>query len=408
MLRNANGKPRSRPCSTFGLIGSPATGSSRPPRKRVRSMNRLFQLVIFSFLVGASTGPCFAQESSADQSWSETNAQESPNATINPIRTRETHTQTGRQTSDSLSIDNLGPDGRYIPYMDIEKESRQVDDTTVRRIERDYGRGPDGQRMLIQERQEETKTLPDGEQQTVRSVSNPDADGRLQMVQSQLEKSRLLSPGVHEVETTTRTPDPNGGLSPAVYTREVTRQKGNVLTFDQSTSFLDLSGRWQTQEARSGSVTQNSGLETTTEERVFQPNSGGKMITVRRTSKHAVAGPAGRHETEEKYSTDIPGIAGTGRVSLVQRDNINQSTSVGSSVTTRQVEQLTPGSPDGLHITQQEIDVRQATGNGMVDHNNTILTTDANGHVQQVWVEFGKTDRPSALTIGTRGSDDHR
>jgi hypothetical protein len=372
-------------------------------------MNRLFQFVIFSFLIGESVHPCFAQENSANQSWSATSAQESPNATINPIRVRETHTQTGQQTSDSLSIDNLGPDGRYIPYMDTEKESKRVDDTTVRRIERDYGRGPDGGRMLIQERQEEIKTLSDGEQQSVRSVSNPDADGRLHMVQSQLENSRLLAPGVREVETTTRTPDPNGGLSPAVHTREITHQNGNVLTFEKSTALLDLSGRWQIQEVRAGSVTQNSGLETTTEERILQPNSDGKMTTLQRTNKHAVAGPAGKRETEDKYSTDIPGIAGTGGLRLVQRENIDQCTSVSSSVTTREVEQLTPGSPQGgLHVTQREIDVRQATGDGLVDHRNTILTTDSNGHVQQVWVEFGKTDKPSSLTIDTRAPDDHR
>jgi hypothetical protein len=371
-------------------------------------MNRLFQFVIFSFPIAALAHPCFAQENSADQSWSATNAQESPNATINPIRVHQKHTQTGQQSSDSLSIDTVGPDGRYIPFLETEKESKRVDDTTVRRIERDYGRGPDGQRTLIQEREEETKALPDGEQQTVRSVSNPDADGRLQMVQSQLENSRLLAPGVREVEITTRTPDPNG-LSPAAQTREITRQNGNELTFEKSTSLWDGSGRWQTQEVRSGSVTQNSEIETTTEERVFQPNSDGNMTSVRRTSKRSVAGPAGRRETEEKYSTDIPGVAGTGRLRLVQRENINQNTSVGSSVTARQVEQLTPGSSEGgLHVTQQEIDVRQANGGGLVDRRNTILMTDPNGHVQQVWVEFGKTDRPSALTIGTRDPDDHR
>jgi hypothetical protein len=371
-------------------------------------MNRLFQFAIFSSLIGMLLHPCCAQESSAEQSWSATNAQESPNATINPIHVRETHTQTGQQTSDHLSIDNLGPDGRYIPYLDTEKETKRVDDTTVRRIERDYVRGPDGQPMLIQERQEETKTLPDGQQQTVRSVSNPDADGRLQMVQSELENSRLLAPGVREVETTTRTPDPNGGLSPAVHTREITRQNENGLAFEKSTSLLDLSGRWQTQEVRSGSVTQNSGLETTTEERIFQPNVDGKMMAVRRTSKHTVAGPAGESETKEKYSTDIPGVAGTEQLSFVQRETSNRNTSVGSSVTTREVEQVTPGSPSvGLHVTQQEIEVRQAIGNGLVDHRNTILATDSNGHVQQVWVEFGETDKPSALTVGARGPDGH-
>jgi hypothetical protein len=372
-------------------------------------MNRWLPIVISPFLIAGLVHPCFAQENSADQSWQATNAQQSPNATINPIRVRQTHAHTGQRSRDSLSIDTVGPDGRYIPYMDAEKESEQVDDTTVRRIERDYGRGPDGQRMLIQERQEETKTLVDGEQQTVRSVSNPDADGRLQMVQSQVENSRLLAPGVRVVETTTSIPDPNGGLSPAVHTREITRQNGDGLTFEKSTSFLDLSGRWQTQEVRAGSQTQNSGLETTTEERVLQPNSDGKMTTVRRTSKHTVASPGGKRETDEKYSTDIPGIAGSEHLSLVQRENIHQKASVGSSVTSREVEQVTPGSPEGgLRITQQEIDVRQATGDGFVDQRNTILMTDSNGRVQQVWVEFGKTDKPSALTIGTHGPDDHR
>jgi hypothetical protein len=374
-------------------------------------MNRLFQFVILSSLIGMLFRRCCAQENHpADQSWSATNAQESPNATINPIRVRETHTQTGQQTSDHLSIENLGPDGRYVLYMDTEKESKRLDDTTVRRIERDYGRGPDGQRMLIQERQEETKTLPDGQQQTLRSVSNPDADGRLQMVQSELENSRPLAPGVREVETTIRTPDPNGGLSPAVHTREITRQDENGLTLEKSTSFLDLSGRWPTQEVRSGSVIQNRELGTTTEEHVFQLNADGKLTAVRHTSKHAVAGPAGKRETEEKYSTVVPGVAGTEQMSFVQRENINQHTSLSSSVTTREVEQVTPGSPrGGLHVTQREIEVRQAIGNGLVDHRNTILTTDSNGHVQQVWVEFGETDKPSALTIGARGpDDDHR
>ena len=63
-------------------------------------------------------------------------------------------------------MQTLGPDGRYVPYSQTEKESVRVDATTVRTVERTFGTGPDGQRVLVQESREETRDLPGGEKMT--------------------------------------------------------------------------------------------------------------------------------------------------------------------------------------------------------------------------------------------------
>ena len=121
---------------------------------------------------------CLAQDTSGNTAaWTYSGQQQDPNGVMNPTRTRETHTEVAGRIIDRTSIETLGPDGRYVPYSDTEKESVRVNDTTVRNIERTFGRGPDGQRTLVQEKQEESRNLPDGEKKNVRTTLNPDANG---------------------------------------------------------------------------------------------------------------------------------------------------------------------------------------------------------------------------------------
>src|SRR5437588_592457 len=134
----------------------------------------------------AEQGPGWAQsggQGDTNQSWNSTSDQHSPSGDSNPIRTVESHKEENGRTVDKQSLERLGPDGRYEPYRDTERESVRVDANTIRTVERTFGRGPDGQKALVQVREEETRRLPDGEQKVVRTVSNPDANGRLQMVQ---------------------------------------------------------------------------------------------------------------------------------------------------------------------------------------------------------------------------------
>src|ERR1700758_2236046 len=128
-----------------------------------------------------------AQSTSGNESWTASSQQGRPDGAINPTRTNETHTENGGRVVDKTSVERLGPDGRYIPYSDTEKESVQINATTVRSIERTYGYA-DGHRTLIQERQVESRGLPGGEQSVTRTISNPDGNGALQVVQRELEQ----------------------------------------------------------------------------------------------------------------------------------------------------------------------------------------------------------------------------
>src|ERR1700674_2651114 len=143
---------------------------------------------------------CPAQGSSGDQSWTASSQQESPGGVVNPTRRNETHAEADGRVVDRTSVETLGPDGRYVPYSDTEKESVRINDTTVRNIERTFGREPDGHRTLIQERQEESRSLPGSEQKVTRTIFNPDVNGGLQVVQRELDHSQQLSLGVRVTE----------------------------------------------------------------------------------------------------------------------------------------------------------------------------------------------------------------
>src|SRR5690348_811832 len=130
--------------------------------------------VLISILAILSLAPvCAAQDNAGTQSWSTTREQGSPNGSVNPTRTRETHAEANGRVVDKTLLETMGPDGRYVPYSDSEKESRRINATTVRNIERIYGRDADGRRILTQEKQEESRTLPGGEQKVTRTISNP-------------------------------------------------------------------------------------------------------------------------------------------------------------------------------------------------------------------------------------------
>jgi hypothetical protein len=47
--------------------------------------------------------------------------------------------------------------------------------------------------------------------------------------------------------------------------------------------------------------------------------------------------------------------------------------------------------------------VRPGSG-GNTDQTRTILTTDSNGQLGEVWIDTGKTGNPSAIQVDTRTS----
>ena len=349
---------------------------------------------------------CAAQAQSDNKSWTSTNQQGSPDGTINPTRTSNTHTETNGRTVDKTSTETLGPDGRYIPYSDTEKESTRINDTTVRNIERTYGRDADGRRVLIQQTQEESRKLPSGESSVTRTISNPDVNGGMQVIRRESEDSKQLSPNVRVTKTTVLTPDANGGFSPSVQTeqRETKRDDGTV-DAKKSTLLSNGTGGWTLSEVRESTSKQQGG-QRTKEERVSRPDGNGNLTVVERTvNKQDQSGSGENRDTTETYSNDTPGVAGDGSLQLVRRETVRQSKSADGQRTIRQVEQPRPGAPEqGLQVTQQAIDIVRPGSNGKANESRTILTPDSNGQLHQVWIDMGKTGNPSAIQVDTGNS----
>lgn len=351
---------------------------------------------------------CPAQETSDKSDWSASSEHRDPHGHINPFRTHETHTESGGRVISTRSIEALGPDGQYLPYLDTEKESVQVDSTKTRTTERAFNRDANGKKALVQISQEESRNLSDGEQKVVRTISNPDANGTLQVVRRELQDSMQAGPGVRETKTTVLIPNTNGGLTAAVQIEERQKQLSDgSVEFKKSTLLSDGEGNWHLGEVSEGISKQQDGQNRTGEERVLRPDSNGTLAVVeRKVSKQTGASPGEEQNIVETYSVNVPGTAGDGNLQLVQRETVvRQTTTGGERTTTQQIERPTPGAPsDGLHVTDAEIDIVRPGGNRIAAETRTVLTLDSDGRSNEVWIDIGKTVNPSATKVDARTS----
>ena len=340
-------------------------------------------------------------QNASDHSWTANSQQSDPNGALNPTRSHTTHSEVDGHVIDKTIVEKLGPDGRYVPYSEIERESVRVDHTTVRSVERSYGRDADGRRTLLQETREQSHSFADGAKQIERTTSNPDGNGALEMVQRAVIDAKVVGPGVRDTKTTVFSADGSGGLGATMQIEERERKTdASTVEFTKSTSLTDGAGHWTVSEVREGTTRQDAG-GTTKEERVLRPDGDGRMAVVERTvSKES----AGRRATTETYSTNIPGQAGDEGLRLVRRESTVQRTGAGGErQTTRQVEQPNPGDPGaGVHVTEEAIDIVRPGTNGVAQQKSSIVTSDANGHMNTVWVDMGSSDKPAAVTVDTK------
>lgn len=375
---------------------------SRPTFVKIVLMTNWRTNCLMLLVVGAALA--LPPTSPAQQDWSSSSQQGNPDGDVNPIRTRETHTDANGRVTDKTSVQAMGPDGTYIPYSDTETESHRINDTTVRTVERTYGRDPDGQRVLIQEMQEESRSLPGGEQKSTRTLSDPDADGTLQVIRRETEDSKQLSPTVTVTSTTVLTPDTNGGFAPAVKTEERQTKTGNgSVDFKKSTSLSDGTGGWTLSEVREGTANEQSGKLITKQERVLRPDAEGKLSVVEQTvSRQSQTGSGNPRETTDTYSTNVPGVAGDDSLQLVKRETtVHSKTASGAERTVQQLERQQPGETvQDLHTTQEAIDIVRPATNGSADQSRTILLN-SDGQLGQVWVDTGKTDNPATVKVDT-------
>ncbi len=349
-------------------------------------------------------------DASSNPSWKETTSQNSPSGNLNPTRTRESHSESNGRTVDKQSIERLGLDGRYVPYLDVEKETVKVDATTVRTVERTYGRGPDGGRALQQVTTEETRSLAGGEQKTVRSISNPDANGTLQIIRRQISDSKQIGANIRETKTTILSPDLNGGLAPVAQVQERETKTGeHSAQFKKSTLLPDGNGGWSVSEIRQGVIQGQGTPEQTRDERVLRPDGNGNLaVTERTVTREAQTSPGESRNTVEKYATDIPGTSADGSLRLTQRSTTVRQKTAGGTRTVQQTENANSANPgNGMQVTGKTIDIVGPGSGGSTRQTTTVLSPDSKGDLGVVWVDTGKKDNQPAIQVNTSGAPPH-
>jgi hypothetical protein len=338
------------------------------------------------FAQGASDSPA---KTGSDQSQTAVHERLSPAS--DPTRTRESRSQRDNRTVEKTQVERLGPDGRYEPYLDSEKETVQVDANTVRIVQRTFGRGPDGQKALMQIQEQETRTLPDGQKRVARTTSSPDVNGRIQIVEQELQQTRQTSPGVQVTKTTVMTRNVDGNLAPTVETEERQTKKDNHrLEFHKSTLVPDGNGGWQVSEVREGLVSEGNDKTQTTDERVLQADANGTLTLVgRKITKASENGPTERRQTEEDYSPNVPGGFGDGGLRLNQRvTKVQRVRGDGQQVTETQVEQINPAAPsEPPRLTEKSTDIVHPGASGTQSETYTIESLNPNGGLGVVWVD---------------------
>lgn len=385
--------------------------------KRHMRLNRYFRLRLIKYLpkilalmwlapacvVAQAQGGSDGRSDETNQSWRATTQQQLP-SNLNPTRSSETHTVAGGRTTDNRSIQRMGMDGGYVPYLDVQKETVKVDANTVRTVERAYGRDSDGRKTLVQVTEEEKHILPGGRAKVVRNTSNPDANGALQIVQREIQDTKQINPNVQETKSTFLTASPNGGLTASIETTErQTKTSDHTVDFRKTTSLPDGNGQWQLSEVREGMV-KDDGKDRIKEERVMQPGSDGNLALVERTvSKESQNAAGEKRETVETYSNNLPGTPIDGSLRLNQRVvTIQRKGQDGVESSVRQVEQRNPGKPsDSPRLTEQAIDVvRPGAGSGGSNRETqTIRVLDANGGVGVVSIDTRKQENTGAVKV---------
>ena len=335
----------------------------------------------------------------ATNSWTSTT--ESQSGDVNPTRTIESHTQSGNRTLDKQSLQRRGSDGQFEPYQDVEKETLQLNATSVRTITRTFGRDANGAKTLVQVTEEEKHTLPGGDSNVVRTISNPDGTGKFQLIQREIKETKRTSADVEETKTTMMLPSANGGLAAAMKVQERRQLGANDTVESQQTTLLpDGAGNWQVSEIRQA-TTKEEGHDRRAEQRISRRDAEGKLGEVSRSASNETESASGeKRDTFETYSVNVPGSVSDGSLHLVERaTTVQRTSSTGQQSTEQQVEQPSPGDPgSSLRVTILTTDTVRAGPSG-AQATRTVHERDVNGDLGVVLVDTTKSDNAHSIQV---------
>jgi hypothetical protein len=384
-------------------------GAGRATRRRCRASRALvfgrgilLMSAACTWFTLKSVGQTSDSQSSEGKTWTTTTNSRSDNLipTRLPTRIIESHTQTGARTLDERSVQIRGSDGHFEPYQDIEKETVQVDGTTVRTTTRTFARDVNGARSLVQVTEEERHTLPSGDSHVARVTSNPDVNGRLEPVQREILETKRVSPDTAETNTIVMLPTANG-LAPAIKTLEIRKEGANHTAESRKTiSLPDVNGNWQVNETRK-TVTEQDAGHRIQEERVSRLDAEGKLEEVSRiVSDESETKAEGKLNVVKTYSVDVPGATRDGSLHLIERVTTAQRTGpTGERVSEKRVEEPNPGDPDAglrLSILVNETMIAGPSGE---ESAVTIRGRDANGNLGVMEVDTTKSDKGLTIQI---------
>jgi hypothetical protein len=368
---------------------------------RSQSLIKLVSFAATVVLFCSMVAPLHAQTSDAQttepQSWSKTT--ESHPANMNPTRTTESHKDSAKGTVDSQSVERLGADGHYEPYYDVERESVQVNGTTVRTIERTFARDGSGQKVLTSVTEEEKQTLPAGGEKSVRTISNTDLNGRLQVAQREVTDTKTVSPEVKEKNTTVFLSDGQGSMTPSMQIQQrETRGGDHSIAVQTSTLLPDGSGKWQVHERKESTIKED-GPERTTDEQVLRQGPDGKLAPVSRTVGKESETAGKKKSTIETYSPDASGSADA-NLRLSQRVIVvKQAGPNGAQTTERRVEQSDQVNPGrGLQMTTKTLVTVQPGASGTRE-TSTVEARDVGGDFTVVSFDTEKSDNVHAVDV---------
>jgi hypothetical protein len=323
-----------------------------------------------------------------------------------PVRIIESHSENGNRTLDKRSVEIRRTGEHFEPYQDIERETVQVDGSTVRTTTRAFARDVNKQKTLVQVTEEEERTLPGGESRRVRITSNPDANGKLQVSERDTSQSKRIADHVEEILTTVELLGING-LAPAEKTREIRKGNANDAVQSEKVTLLpDGGGKWQVNEIRQ-TTTRREGDSRITEERISRLDAEGKLSEISRAvTKESETSAGEKRNTAETYSIDVPGAPRDGNLHLVERVNTSsQSNASGGRVTEKKVEQLNAGDPAaGLRVSVLVND-KMVPGPSGEQSTVTVRARDLNGGFSIVSVDTTKADRIPTIHVQQTPSD---
>ncbi len=381
---------------------------SQPENRLAVSMTKLLvKLVIAVILCVGSVVYAQAQEAqpnNTNESWTATTQTSVYNS--NPSRTMESHVKSGDRSVDKQRVEVLGPNGRYQPDYETDKETVQVNATTTRTVERTYRWDVNGQRNLVQVTEQEARSSANGDAQVVRTTSNSDANGNLQVMEREVADTRKTSPDAQETKTTIYLLDGNGRLTPSLQTQELQKRSADH-TVDVKKTMLrpGSSGNWEVGEVKESTIKED-GKNRTREERVSRPNSEGRLSEVSRTVGKETETTAGEKSiTVETYSTEVPGLAPDGSLRLNRRVTTVQKKDSGGETTEQQVEQPNSGDPNaGVQVgAKTKYIVKYGTSGAQ--QTKTVQARDVNGTFNVVFVETRKSDQVPAAQVQIAPSD---